>query len=249
MNTDTIKILIDDDDPAFSSMIAEYLHDRGHNPVAVEDGDGMRKEMEHGDGDGDGDVDLVLLDLVLPREDGVALTQYIRSNSSVRIIILSGKGDMTDRVLTLELGADDYLQKPFELRELSARINSVSRRLSRDDDKPSEMATSASFADWKLDFIRRRLTSPGGEDVSLTTSEFALLEVFVKNGNRQMSRAELVQAVRGREMKSYDRTIDIHVSRLRKKIEPAKNQPQFIQTVHGGGYMFCEPVTMLSKSA
>ena len=245
MNTDTIKILIDDDDPAFSSMIAEYLHDRGHNPVAVEDGDGMRKEMEHGDGD----VDLVLLDLVLPREDGVALTQFIRSNSSVRIIILSGKGDMTDRVLTLELGADDYLQKPFELRELSARINSVSRRLSRDDDKPSEMATSASFADWKLDFIRRRLTSPGGEDVSLTTSEFALLEVFVKNGNRQMSRAELVQAVRGREMKSYDRTIDIHVSRLRKKIEPAKNQPQFIQTVHGGGYMFCEPVTMLSKSA
>ncbi|MGZ0245031.1 MAG: winged helix-turn-helix domain-containing protein [Alphaproteobacteria bacterium] len=243
MNTDTIKILVDDDDPAFSSMIAEYLHDRGHNPVAVEDGDRMRKEMEHGD------VDLVLLDLVLPREDGVALTQYIRSNSSVRIIILSGKGNMTDRVLTLELGADDYLQKPFELRELSARINSVSRRLSRDDDKPPEMATSASFADWKLDFIHRRLTSPGGEDVSLTTSEFALLEVFVKNGNRQMSRAELVQAVRGREMKSYDRTIDIHVSRLRKKIEPAKNQPQFIQTVHGGGYMFCEPVTMLSKSA
>ena len=243
MNTDTMKIPIVDDDPAFFSMIAEYLHDRGHNPVAVEDGDGMRKEMEHGD------VDLVLLDLVLPRKAGVALTQYIRANSSVGIIILSGKGNMTDRVLTLELGADDYLQKPFELRELSARINSVSRRLSRDDDKPPEMATSASFADWKLDFIHRRLTSPGGEDVSLTTSEFALLEVFVKNGNRQMSRAELVQAVRGREMKSYDRTIDIHVSRLRKKIEPAKNQPQFIQTVHGGGYMFCEPVTMLSKSA
>ena len=243
MNTDTMKILIVDDDPAFSSMIAEYLRDRGHNPVAVEDGDGMRKEMEHGD------VDLVLLDLVLPREDGVALTRYIRSNSSVGIIILSGKGDMADRVLTLELGADDYLQKPFELRELSARINSLPRRLSRDDDKPSETATSASFADWKLDFIHRRLTSPGGEDVSLTTSEFALLEVFVKNGNRQMSRAELVQAVRGREMKGYDRTIDIHVSRLRKKIEPAKNQPQFIQTVHGGGYMFCEPVTMLSKSA
>lgn len=243
MNTDAMKILIVDDDPAFSSMIAEYLRDRGHNPVAVEDGESMRKEMEHGD------VDLVLLDLVLPREDGVALTRYIRSNSSVGIIILSGKGDMADRVLTLELGADDYLQKPFELRELSARINSLSRRLSRDDDKPAETATSASFADWKLDFIHRRLTSPGGEDVSLTTSEFALLEVFVKNGNRQMSRAELVQAVRGREMKGYDRTIDIHVSRLRKKIEPAKNQPQFIQTVHGGGYMFCEPVTMVPKSA
>jgi DNA-binding response OmpR family regulator len=191
-------------------MIAEYLHDRGHNPVAVEDGDGMRKEMEHGD------VDLVLLDLVLPRKDGVALTQYIRANSSVGIIILSGKGDMADRVLTLELGADGSMQAPFEPRELSARINSLSRRLSRDDDKPSETATSASFADWKLDFIHRRLTSPGGEDVSLTTSEFALLEVFVENGNRQMSRAELVQAVRGREIKGYDRTIDIHVSRLRK---------------------------------
>lgn len=243
MNTNTMRILIVDDDPAFSSMIAEYLRDRGHNPVTVEDGEGMREEMENGN------VDLVLLDLVLPKEDGVALTQYIRSNSSVGIIILSGKGDMADRVLTLELGADDYLQKPFELRELSARINSLSRRLSRDEEKPAETVTSASFADWKLDFIHRRLTSPGGEDVSLTTSEFALLEVFVKNGNRQMSRAELVQAVRGREMKGYDRTIDIHVSRLRKKIEPAKNQPQFIQTVHGGGYMFCEPVTMEPKGA
>lgn len=243
MNTDSMRILIVDDDPAFSSMIAEYLRDRGHNPVTVEDGEAMRKEMAAED------VDLVLLDLVLPKEDGVALTQYIRSNSSVGIIILSGKGDMADRVLTLELGADDYLQKPFELRELSARINSLSRRLSREDEKPPEAATSASFADWKLDFIHRRLTSPGGEDVSLTTSEFALLEVFVKNGNRQMSRAELVQAVRGREMKGYDRTIDIHVSRLRKKIEPAKNQPQYIQTVHGGGYMFCEPVTMVPKNA
>ncbi|MFT7570817.1 MAG: DNA-binding response OmpR family regulator [Paracoccaceae bacterium] len=243
MNTDSMRILIVDDDPAFSSMIAEYLRDRGHHPVTVEDGEAMRKEMATED------VDLVLLDLVLPKEDGVALTQYIRSNSSVGIIILSGKGDMADRVLTLELGADDYLQKPFELRELSARINSLSRRLSREDEKSPEAATSASFADWRLDFVHRRLTSPGGEDVSLTTSEFALLEVFVKNGNRQMSRAELVQAVRGREMKGYDRTIDIHVSRLRKKIEPAKNQPQYIQTVHGGGYMFCEPVTMAPKSA
>ncbi len=237
-----MKILIVDDDPAFSSMIAEYLRDRGHVPVAVQDGDEMRREMEKGK------VDLVLLDLVLPKEDGVALTQYIRSNSSVGIIILSGKGDMADRVLTLELGADDYLQKPFELRELSARINSLSRRLAQDDDQTQEQFTSATFANWTLDFIHRRLTAPNGEQVSLTTSEFALLEVFVKNANRQMSRAELVQAVRGREMKGYDRTIDIHVSRLRKKIEPATNQPQFIQTVHGGGYMFCEPVSMETKN-
>jgi two-component system, OmpR family, response regulator len=238
-----MRILIVDDDPAFSSMIAEYLRDRGHTPIAVEDGDEMRKEMERGK------VDLVLLDLVLPKEDGVALTQYIRTNSSVGIIILSGKGDMADRVLTLELGADDYLQKPFELRELSARINSLARRLARDDDQSQEAAASATFANWKLDFIHRRLTAPNGEQVSLTTSEFSLLEVFVKNGNRQMSRAELVQAVRGREMKGYDRTIDIHVSRLRKKIEPATNEPQFIQTVHGGGYMFCEPVSMEPKSS
>ncbi len=237
-----MRILIVDDDPAFSSMIAEYLRDRGHTPVAVADGDEMRKEMDKEK------VDLVLLDLVLPKEDGVALTQYIRSNSSVGIIILSGKGDMADRVLTLELGADDYLQKPFELRELSARINSLSRRLAREDEQDQGAATSATFLNWKLDFIHRRLSAPNGEQVSLTTSEFALLEVFVKNGNRQMSRAELVQAVRGREMKGYDRTIDIHVSRLRKKIEPAKNQPQFIQTVHGGGYMFCEPVLMEPKN-
>ncbi len=241
MNTESMRILIVDDDPAFSTMIAEYLRDRGHNPVTAADGEGMRAAMANGD------VDLVLLDLVLPKEDGVALTQYIRSNSSVGIIILSGKGDMADRVLTLELGADDYLQKPFELRELSARINSLSRRLNLEEEKPSDTATVATFADWKLDFVHRRLTSPGGEDVSLTTSEFALLEVFVKNGNRQMSRAELVKSVRGREMKGYDRTIDIHVSRLRKKIEPAKHQPQFIQTVHGGGYMFCEEVSLNAR--
>ncbi|MEX2453347.1 MAG: response regulator transcription factor, partial [Rhodospirillaceae bacterium] len=127
MSNESMRILIVDDDQDFAAMIAEYLRDRGHDPVAVADGDSMRTAMATGD------IDLVLLDLVLPREDGVALTQYIRSNSSVGIIILSGKGDMADRVLTLELGADDYLQKPFELRELSARINSLARRLGKDE--------------------------------------------------------------------------------------------------------------------
>lgn len=238
MNSEQLCILIVDHDPAFSSMIAEYLRERGHHPVMAEDGEEMRAAMERES------IELVLLDLDLPKEDGVALTQYIRANSSVGIIILSGKGDMADRVLTLELGADDYLQKPFELRELSARINSLSRRLARDEVNPADNAIAAQFAGWKLDFVHRRLTAPGGEDISLTTSEFALLEVFVKNSNRQMSRAELVKAVRGREMKGYDRTIDIHVSRLRKKIIPGDNDSQFIQTVHGGGYMFCEDVKL-----
>ena len=237
MNEEGRRILIVDDDRDFSAMIAEYLRDRGHEPIAVEDGEAMRAAMDKGD------IDLVLLDLVLPREDGVALTQYLRSNSNVGIIILSGKGDMADRVLTLELGADDYLQKPFELRELSARINSLSRRLTHEaPTTDSQNAATAEFAGWKMDFVHRRLTDPNGEVVALTTSEYALLETFVKNSNRQMSRAELVRAVRGREMKGYDRTIDIHVSRLRKKIETENDAPQFIQTVHGGGYMFCEPV-------
>ena len=238
MSDEGRRILIVDDDQDFSSMIAEYLRDSGHDPIAVEDGDAMRAAMA------DNNIDLVLLDLVLPREDGVALTQYIRSNSNVGIIILSGKGDMADRVLTLELGADDYLQKPFELRELSARINSLARRLAPDETTATVQANAAEFAGWKIDFIHRRLTDPDGSAVSLTTSEYALLETFVKNGNRQMTRAELVKAVRGREMKGYDRTIDIHVSRLRKKIEPVVQSPRFIQTVHGGGYMFCEPVTL-----
>ena len=238
MSKENMRILIVDDDRDFAAMIAEYLRDRGHDPVTAEDGEGMRAAMEQGD------IDLVLLDLVLPKEDGVALTQYIRSNSSVGIIILSGKGDMADRVLTLELGADDYLQKPFELRELSARINSLSRRLGQEEQVAPTAASVAEFAGWKLDFIHRRLTAPDGSITSLTTSEYALLEAFVKNGNRQMTRAELVKAVRGREMKGYDRTIDIHVSRLRKKIEPSGDAPQFIQTVHGGGYMFCEPVSL-----
>lgn len=237
MSKDSMRILIVDDDQDFAGMIAEYLRDRGHEPIAVADGDAMRAAMDSGR------IDLVLLDLVLPREDGIALTQYIRSNSSVGIIILSGKGDMADRVLTLELGADDYLQKPFELRELSARINSLSRRLATEEPAAARIST-AEFAGWRLDFIHRRLTAPDGSVTPLTTSAYALLETFVKNSNRQMTRAELVKAVRGREMKGYDRTIDIHVSRLRKKIEPTSEAPQFIQTVHGGGYMFCEPVTL-----
>ena len=238
MNAEELCILIVDDDPDFSSMIFEYLSDRGHRPVTAADGEEMRAAMERET------IDLVLLDLVLPKEDGVALTQYIRANSSVGIIILSGKGDMADRVLTLELGADDYLQKPFELRELSARINSLSRRLAQESPNPAESAASAKFAGWTLDFVHRRLSAPNGDDIALTTSEFALLEVFVKNSNRQMTRAELVKAVRGREMKGYDRTIDIHVSRLRKKIVPGSKDAQFIQTVHGGGYMFCEDVEL-----
>jgi DNA-binding response OmpR family regulator len=192
MNEDGRRILIVDDDPGFSSMIAEYLRDRGHIAVTAADGDEMRAAMEQDD------IDLVLLDLVLPREDGVALTQYIRSNSNVGIIILSGKGDMADRVLTLELGADDYLQKPFELRELSARINSLSRRLAADDGSGAAPPTSGAFAGWKIDFVHRQLIDPDGNPVSLTTSEYALLETFVKNANRQMTRAELVKAVRGR---------------------------------------------------
>jgi DNA-binding response OmpR family regulator len=242
MNEDGRRILIVDDDPGFSSMIAEYLRDRGHIAVTAADGDEMRAAMEQDD------IDLVLLDLVLPREDGVALTQYIRSNSNVGIIILSGKGDMADRVLTLELGADDYLQKPFELRELSARINSLSRRLAADDGSGAAPPTSGAFAGWKIDFVHRQLIDPDGNPVSLTTSEYALLETFVKNANRQMTRAELVKAVRGRKMKGYDRTIDIHVSRLRKKIEPPADAPRFIQTVHGGGYMFCEPVKLETRA-
>lgn len=127
---------------------------------------------------------------------------------------------------------------------LPARINSLSRRLAQDEQNSADNATAAEFAGWKLDLVHRRLSAPGGDNVSLTTSEFPLLEVFVKNSNRQMSRAELVKAVRGREMKGYDRTIDIHVSRLRKKIIPSDSDNQFIETVHGSRYMFCEYVQL-----
>jgi DNA-binding response OmpR family regulator len=189
-------------------------------------------------------VDLVILDLMLPGEDGLTLAQALRGESNVGIIILTGRGETVDRIIGLEMGADDYLPKPFHLRELLARVKSVLRRVSaRSNEKPSSGNRSkARFAGWDLDLSTRELVSPAGSEVRLTTGEFDLLAAFVNNANQVLSRDRLLDLARNREAGPFDRTIDVQVGRLRRKLEDDPQKPTMIKTVRGTGYIFTPTV-------
>ena len=190
------------------------------------------------------EVDLVILDLMLPGEDGLSLARSLRQESSVGIIILTGRGEIVDRIIGLEMGADDYLPKPFHLRELLARVKSVLRRASsRTIEKHSVPPRSkARFAGWNLDLSSRELYSPSGKEVRLTTGEFDLLAAFVNNANQVLTRDRLLDLARNREAGPFDRTIDVQVGRLRRKLEDDPQRPTMIKTVRGTGYIFTPPV-------
>jgi two-component system, OmpR family, response regulator len=188
-------------------------------------------------------VDLVILDLVLRGEDGLQLARELRSQSDIGIIMLTGRGETVDRIIGLEMGADDYLSKPFHLRELLARVRSVLRRgASRGGDKSGAPRSRVRFAGWTLDLASRELMSPSGEDVRLTTGEFELLAAFVNHANQVLSRDRLLDLSRHREAGPFDRTIDVQVGRLRRKLEDDPKNPTLIKTVRAGGYMFTASV-------
>ena len=198
-------------------------------------------------------IDLVLLDLMMPGEDGLSLARYIRQRSDIPIIMLTGKGDLIDRVAGLETGADDYITKPFELREVLARIRTVMRRAGPRIGAaatPSEPAAGEStsevlvFEGWRFDLLRRELRRMTGELVPLTAGEFELLCVFARRPNRVLNREQLIDLVKGREWAAYDRGIDTQVMRLRKKIESDPGNPCLIKTVRGAGYVFAAAVTL-----
>jgi two-component system OmpR family response regulator len=191
-------------------------------------------------------ADLVILDLMLPGEDGLTLARALRSQSGIGIIILTGRGETVDRIIGLEMGADDYLPKPFHLRELLARVKSVLRRVqSRTSEAGAQPARSrARFAGWSLDLSSRELTSPAGEAVRLTTGEFDLLAAFVGNANQVLSRDRLLDLARNREAGPFDRTIDVQVGRLRRKLEDDPQNPTLIKTVRGSGYIFTPAVDL-----
>ena len=196
--------------------------------------------------------DLVIVDLVMPGEDGLSLTRHVRENYTCGIIILTGKGEPVDRIVGLEMGADDYIGKPFELRELLARVRSVLRRLPAVRETARGAAALASdtvcFAGWALDIRARRLVSPDGAEVHLTNAEFNLLEIFVNSPNRVLDRDRLLDAVGGRDWQPYDRSVDLHISHLRKKIEPDPKKPTLIQTMRGAGYIFTPDVAPAGES-
>jgi two-component system OmpR family response regulator len=225
-------ILVVDDHPDIREMVQSYLEEEGFKVSTANDGDAMRRIMAQGG------VDLVLLDLILPGEDGLTLARKLRLDSNVGIIILTGRGETVDRIIGLEMGADDYLPKPFHLRELLARVKSVLRRASAREQLSPDRPSSARFNGWLLDLTARELTSPRGETVRLTTGEFDLLAAFVSNANQVLSRDRLLDLARNREAGPFDRTIDVQVGRLRRKLDDDPHQPSLIKTVRGSGYIF-----------
>lgn len=230
-----MRILLVDDDADFAEMVREYLSAKGNVVALARNGKSMRRALERSD------VDVVLLDLFMPEEDGLVLTHYLREHSQAGIVILSGAGTLIDRVVLLELGADDYLQKPFELRELLARLNSLYRRLQATGSSRQPTGTVA-FAGWRLDLQDRKLFSPVHREVPLTTTEFALLRALVGRPYQELSRDELMRQIKGRTIEGLGRNIDVHIARLRQKIETDPADPALLKTVHGVGYTFCSDV-------
>jgi two-component system OmpR family response regulator len=237
--SDNGHILVVDDQKEICDVVQEYLTGEGYRVSTASDGSGMRRVL------GQSHVDLVILDLMLPGEDGLTLARSLRDESGIGIIILTGRGETVDRIIGLEMGADDYLPKPFHLRELLARVKSVLRRVQSRTGEPSQTArTRARFAGWDLDLSSRELTSPAGQEVRLTTGEFDLLAAFVNNPNQVLSRDRLLDLARNREAGPFDRTIDVQVGRLRRKLEDDPQNPSLIKTVRGSGYIFTPTVEM-----
>jgi DNA-binding response OmpR family regulator len=241
-----IHIVVVDDDPEIRDIVAEYLGNEGFRVSSAADGAGMRRALANEK------VDLILLDLRLPGEDGLSLLKELQLRPEIGVIILTGKDDVVDRVTGLELGADDYITKPFHLRELLARARSVLRRTPDSErsvrDKAASGGDLARFAGWEFDRALRRLRSPGGEDVELTSGEFDLLTAFIEHPKRPLTRDQLLDLARGREAEAFDRSIDVMVGRLRRKLEIDPKRPEIIKTVHGVGYALAVDVTRPSGS-
>jgi DNA-binding response OmpR family regulator len=229
MDVEQPSILVVDDDPKLRDLLAQYLGREGFRVRAANDGNAMDLLIA------ESPPDLVVLDLMLPGEDGLSIARRLRGGTDIPVIILSARGDEVDRIVGLEVGADDYLAKPFSPRELLARIRAVLRR-QRIPAVPDETKTIA-FGDFTLDLEAQRLLRHGRE-VELTAGDFALLEVLVTHPNRVMTRDQLVDRIKGYERSPYDRSIDVRVTRLRKKIEADPANPAFLRTVWGRGYMF-----------
>jgi two-component system OmpR family response regulator len=234
---ETAHILIVDDQKEICDVVQEYLSGEGYRVSAAHDGAEMRRALAQAP------ADLVILDLMLPGEDGLTLARALREESNVGIIMLTGRGETVDRIIGLEMGADDYLPKPFHLRELLARVKTVLRRVqTRSTEKPAPARSRARFSGWRLDLSSRELWSPSGQEVRLTTGEFDLLSAFVSNANQVLSRDRLLDLARNREAGPFDRTIDVQVGRLRRKLEDDPQHPAMIKTVRGSGYIFTPTV-------
>ncbi|MFB9947224.1 response regulator [Rhizobium puerariae] len=227
-------ILVVDDDERVRQMLTRYFDGEGYAVSAAASGIEMQAHLRHRN------IDIILLDLSLPGgEDGLDLAREIRAYSDIPIMMLTGRDDVIDRIIGLEIGADDYIAKPFHLREVHARLKSIlRRRQSGTVPKDAGEEKIVRFESWSLDLTRRELAAADGRNVELTTGEFEMLATFVQHAGRVLSREFLMDATRGRQLAAFDRTIDAQIVRLRRKIEADARQPQLIKAVRGIGYVF-----------
>jgi two-component system OmpR family response regulator len=238
-----IHLAVVDDEAEITQLVANYLKGHGYRVSQLHDGMSLFALMA-----ADPPL-LVLLDLGLGDEDGLAIARKLREHHRCGLMIVSGRSESVDKIVGLEVGADDYVTKPFDLRELLARIKAVQRRLEPDAvpaaaaAPPSAGRAALRFAGWSLDIAARRLVDPEQREVALTTGEFDLLAAFARHAGRVLSRDFLLEQTRGRESGPFDRTIDVQVGRLRRKIEADPENPQIIKSVRGAGYLFVPPVT------
>jgi two-component system OmpR family response regulator len=231
-------ILVVDDDRDIRTLLRDYLEKNGFRATAVGDGAETRRALERGK------IDLIVLDLMLPHESGLAICRELRTSSDIPIIMLTALGEEVDRVVGLEVGADDYVPKPFSPRELLGRIRAVLRRTrgSQRTVEPNDVRVYE-FAGFKLDTVARSLVTPRGGRAALGGAEFRLLALLLANAPRLLTRAELMELMRGRDLDPFDRSIDVRVSRLRQTLGEDARAPQIIKTVYGEGYVIGVPVT------
>lgn len=230
-------LLVVDDDPDVRDLLRRYFVAQDFRISTAANGSEMRQMLAHTS------VDLVMLDLGLPGEDGLQLTRQLHADWRGPVIIITGRGESVDRVVGLELGADDYVTKPFDLRELLARVRSVLRR-STSSSRRTDPTNHAPFcfSGFRLDPKMRALSTTKGDDVPLTTAEYDLLRVFVEHPNRVLSRDELMDRIHGRAAGPFDRAIDVRIGRLRRRIESDPARPELIKAVRGAGYIFTPQV-------
>ncbi|STQ91559.1 response regulator [Iodobacter fluviatilis] len=223
------QILLVDDDVDLRVLLSDYLGDQGYAVTAVGDGIAMHRAMEQGQ------FDLLILDLMLPGEDGLTLCRNLRASSNLPVLMLTARGDELDRIIGLEMGADDYLPKPFNPRELLARIKSILRRAA--DPTAGSKATRLCFAGWELDLAAQYLLGADGVVTSLSTGEFRLLQALAENANRVLSRDQLMDAINGKDAAPFDRTIDVMIGRLRRRLGDEAREAVLIKTIRSSGYM------------
>ncbi len=231
-----VSLLLVDDEATLREPLAEYLSGQGFAVHQAESAAAARSQLLQTR------PDLVLLDIMMPGEDGLSLCRHLIEARGMPVILLTARGEATDRIVGLEMGADDYIVKPFEPRELVARIRSVLRRTNGAPQHADQGVLHYRFEGWSLDPLKRKLTDPQDVTIPISTAEFRMLRAFLDNPRKVLDRDQLLDMVQGREAHLFDRAVDNQVSRLRRKIEANRSDPQFIQTVRGGGYLFAAEV-------